>query len=359
MATRQGTVYGLYGPPGDDVNPSLLATSHQNSVSGHQGSNQNIIQSQEDAESSISRKSSLISSSAASTRAKAKAEAAKTNLQFAKKKAELMKQEAQRAAQLEAQEKSHQAQFKANLMVLEAEKEAAVASAKETVYEAADLENLERINIDASPTNVTDRTRDFVRTHFSEEALERPETPPVTSSPTQATAPHPTRNDDQTCLSPDFTSPQMHFSQPQTLPVSQQPVQHQTFYNAPPRPWPSQHPIQNQVFSFQQPIISHSRPMPSIYQPVPAVYQPIPTVYQPAQKQQPDPFMSLTKHLMKKELISTGLLKFDDNPANFRAWKASFKAATEDLELTAAQELNLVMKWLGEKSLKIVGPYVQ
>ncbi len=99
--------------------------------------------------------------------------------------------------------------------------------------------------------------------------------------------------------------------------------------------------------------------MPSIYQPVPAVYQPIPTVYQPAQKQQPDPFMSLTKHLMKKELISTGLLKFDDNPANFRAWKASFKAATEDLELTAAQELNLVMKWLGEKSLKIVGPYVQ
>ena len=59
---------------------------------------------------------------------------------------------------------------------------------------------------------------------------------------------------------------------------------------------------------------------------------------------------------MKKELISTGLLKFDENPANFRAWTAAFRSATEDLELTAAQELTLLMKWLGEKSSKIAAP---
>ena len=74
------------------------------------------------------------------------------------------------------------------------------------------------------------------------------------------------------------------------------------------------------------------------------------------QQQHPEPFLAFTKHLMKKELISTGLLKFDDNPVTFRAWKAAFMSTTEDLELTTAQELNLVMKWLGEKSSKIATP---
>eukprot|EP00794_Sanderia_malayensis_P003911 gene3911-4452_t len=199
-----------------------------------------------------------------------------------------------------------------------------------------------------------DRTRDFITNHFSEKDHKHPKDPPVTSFSTQSTAPHPTGFSVQAGSSPEFISPQTHFSQSQTLPVVQQPVHHQTFHSAP--AIRSEHPLRNQVSSFQQPGISHSQPMPTVYQPMPTVYQPIPTVYQPVQTQQPDPFTSLTKHLMKKELISTELLKFDDNPANFRAWKASFKAATEDLELTEAQELNLVMKWLGEKSLKIVNP---
>eukprot|EP00794_Sanderia_malayensis_P002285 gene2285-2629_t len=276
MSTRQGTVHG---PLGEDVGASLLVTSHQSSISGHQRSTLNLSHIEEDQASMSSRKSSQASSSAASIRAKAKAEAAKANLQFAKKKAEL------------------------------AEKEAAVASAEERVYEAAELEGSERINIDVAPTNVMDRTRDFITTHFSEKDHKHPKDPPVTSFSTQSTTAHPTGFSVPAGSSPEFMSPLTHFSESQTLPVVQQPVHHQTFYSAP--PIRSEHPLRNQVSSFQQPGISHS-------QPVPTVYQPMPTVYQPIQTQQPDPFMSLTKHLMKKELISTGLLKFDDNPANFR-----------------------------------------
>eukprot|EP00794_Sanderia_malayensis_P004326 gene4326-4899_t len=304
MSTRQGTVYG---PLGEDVGASLLVTSHQSSISGHQRSTLNLSHIEEDQASMSSRKSSQASSSSRSGKSKSTI----------------------------CKEKSR------------AEKEAAVASAEERVYEAAELEVSERINIDVTPTNVMDRTRDFITTHFSEKDHKHPKDPPVTSFSTQSTAPHPTGFSVQAGSSPEFMSPLTHFSQSQTLPVVQQPVHHQTFYSAP--PIRSEHPLRNQVSSFQQPGISHS-------QPVPTVYQPMPTIYQPVQTQQPDPIMSLTKHLMKKELISTGLLKFDDNPANFRAWKASFKAATEDLELTEAQEINLVVKWLGEKSLKIVNP---
>eukprot|EP00795_Rhopilema_esculentum_P000878 gene878-10629_t len=74
------------------------------------------------------------------------------------------------------------------------------------------------------------------------------------------------------------------------------------------------------------------------------------------QQEQPDAFSTLTKHLMKRELISTPLLKFDENLANFRAWKTFFKSTTEDLELTVAEELNLVIKWLAEKSSRTVAP---
>lgn len=58
----------------------------------------------------------------------------------------------------------------------------------------------------------------------------------------------------------------------------------------------------------------------------------------------------LTRYLIRKEMVSSSLLKFDDHPENYLSWKASFKTATKDLNLTAQEELDLMTKWLEPQS---------
>ncbi|CAJ0919046.1 unnamed protein product [Ranitomeya imitator] len=48
------------------------------------------------------------------------------------------------------------------------------------------------------------------------------------------------------------------------------------------------------------------------------------------------------RFMVSRELISTSLSKFDDRAENYRAWKATFKAAIADLNLSAEQELDLM-----------------
>ncbi|KAM4036356.1 uncharacterized protein ACNLHF_015279 [Anomaloglossus baeobatrachus] len=66
------------------------------------------------------------------------------------------------------------------------------------------------------------------------------------------------------------------------------------------------------------------------------------------------------RFMVSRELINTSLMKFDDRAESYRAWKATFKAAIANLNLTAEQELDLMIKWLGPgstnriKSLKTV-----
>ncbi|XP_039870639.1 uncharacterized protein LOC120723317 [Simochromis diagramma] len=49
-------------------------------------------------------------------------------------------------------------------------------------------------------------------------------------------------------------------------------------------------------------------------------------------------------------MLSTGLLQFDDHPENYWVWKASFQSAIKDLHVTAQEELDLMVKWLGVES---------
>lgn len=58
----------------------------------------------------------------------------------------------------------------------------------------------------------------------------------------------------------------------------------------------------------------------------------------------------VTKYLIRREMLSAGLLKFDDHPENYWAWKASFQSAIQDLNLSSRKELDLITKWLGEES---------
>ncbi|XP_057694147.1 uncharacterized protein LOC130917078 [Corythoichthys intestinalis] len=56
------------------------------------------------------------------------------------------------------------------------------------------------------------------------------------------------------------------------------------------------------------------------------------------------------KYLIRREIISSGLIQFDDKPENYWSWKASFLSATKDLNLSAREELDLLSKWLGVES---------
>lgn len=58
----------------------------------------------------------------------------------------------------------------------------------------------------------------------------------------------------------------------------------------------------------------------------------------------------LTKYLKWKEMISSGILRFDDWPENYWVWKASFLSAIQDFEVMAEEELDLLSKWLGPQS---------
>ncbi|XP_035984492.1 uncharacterized protein LOC118558128 [Fundulus heteroclitus] len=55
-------------------------------------------------------------------------------------------------------------------------------------------------------------------------------------------------------------------------------------------------------------------------------------------------------YLIRKELVSTGLMHFDDKPENYWAWKTSFMDATKELNLSPREELDLLAKYLGPKS---------
>lgn len=50
--------------------------------------------------------------------------------------------------------------------------------------------------------------------------------------------------------------------------------------------------------------------------------------------------------------MSASLLKFDNRPENYWSWKASFQNTTKDLNLSAREELALIVNWLGAEFLE-------
>lgn len=60
--------------------------------------------------------------------------------------------------------------------------------------------------------------------------------------------------------------------------------------------------------------------------------------------------LHFAKFIAHRKLVTTGLTKFDNNPENFRVWESSFANATQDLQLSASKELDLLVKRLGKES---------
>ncbi|XP_037509614.1 uncharacterized protein LOC119386370 [Rhipicephalus sanguineus] len=79
-----------------------------------------------------------------------------------------------------------------------------------------------------------------------------------------------------------------------------------------------------------------------------------PPAYTPPPNSPSSELVGVLKFLCRKDLVSTGLTKFDDRPENFRAWKSSFKGVIRDVDLSAQEELDLLIKWLGPESSRQV-----
>lgn len=56
------------------------------------------------------------------------------------------------------------------------------------------------------------------------------------------------------------------------------------------------------------------------------------------------------RYFARRELVTTGLLQFNDQPESYRAWRRSFLNALRGLELTPSEEMDLLVKWLGKQS---------
>ncbi|XP_038160221.1 uncharacterized protein LOC119795998 [Cyprinodon tularosa] len=78
-------------------------------------------------------------------------------------------------------------------------------------------------------------------------------------------------------------------------------------------------------------------------------------ILQPQQEQSPNKnadttTSDLARFFAKSQLVTGGLSKFDDMPENYLSWKATFEHTIRDLSLTASEEMNLLIKWLGPES---------
>ncbi len=60
--------------------------------------------------------------------------------------------------------------------------------------------------------------------------------------------------------------------------------------------------------------------------------------------------LDFAKLIACRELVTTWLTMFDNNPEKIRAWESSFINATQYLQLSASEELDLLVKWLGKES---------
>ncbi len=246
--------------------------------------------------SKSSRRSSRSSASVAATRARAKAEAARAKAYYAEKEAAMMRKKAE---------------VEADLFVLQSQKEATAASAEAAIYEAAaDIEegNLDEL-VSETHSVRTQRTKEYVQKH----AIEQHQQQFV-----------------------DIAIQQSSFR-------SAEPLQHEATGSCR-REYPSygmeELKIKQETMDNQKKEVHGCR---SAFQasPNPSIREPMVSL----------PYTSdLANYMVRKEMVSSGLMMFDDCPENYWAWKSSFQDVTKDLGLTAREEIDLLTKWLGPES---------
>lgn len=290
---------------------------------------------------SSSKSSSKSSVASAAAKARAKAEAARTRVTFAQKELELKKQR----AKLDLEK----ATLQADLEALELEKAAAAANAEAEVLEAAvetEYEDMRSARSGISPQTIRQRTKAYLE-HQAQVSFE-PAPPPSHMAPPPLDEVMPPTKQEVPELTPAYdckATPKRDAKQSEYLPAPE----HQTHLSEHPshsryQP-PSSHP-QNPQSSFKA---YQEQGSPSFR---PASYSNhfIRNNPQDSPSTSAAHMIDFAKYLARRELVTTGLTKFDDQPESYRAWESSFLNATQDLELTASEELDLLVKWLGKES---------
>ncbi|KAL0159525.1 hypothetical protein M9458_043250, partial [Cirrhinus mrigala] len=267
--------------------------------------------------SSSSSKSSVASAAA---KARASAEAARAKMAFAKRQLEMKKEK----ARLEQE----RATVEANLEALELEREAAAALAEAEVLEVAAMERDDnRSEISALSSHViSKRTEEYVKQH-TQMSSDFSTLPLIISSATCAQESVPCLIDKSQSMNVAYDADTNTVQERNRLYDSerlQSTRLSESPYNLP-------HSLPNAAFKASP----HQDPAPKV-----CTAQSDTQYYSQSQA---TPMLDFAKFIARRELVTTGLTKFDDNPENFRAWESSFVNATQDLQLSA-------IKWLGKES---------
>ncbi|XP_057684651.1 uncharacterized protein LOC130910980 [Corythoichthys intestinalis] len=90
------------------------------------------------------------------------------------------------------------------------------------------------------------------------------------------------------------------------------------------------------------------------FKPLMPVIQTAPKAFNHSECAPTQPTYDLAKYLARSQLITIGLSAFDDQPMNYWAWKSSFKNAVAGLDLSAVEELDLLIRYLGKNSARQV-----
>ncbi|XP_025766921.1 uncharacterized protein LOC112848107 [Oreochromis niloticus] len=245
--------------------------------------------------SSRSSTSSRVSYEAA--RARAKAEAAKTRLAFTEKEGEL---------------RVEKARLEAKIDYISLQKEAEAAQAEAEVLEAAagdvNESNNKEFDFLPLPESALKRTDHYVTQHTQDQF---PQEPKVENDSTLPPTSTPFLSYNQNAQ-PQLIDNGASFPQNNAQPF------HMNF------PQQEDERYQHRVLSDNRPHLNSSHNI--------------------------DSSTDLAKFLAKSQLVSSGLTKFDDLPEHYEAWRETFINTIESLSLSASEEMDLLIKWLGKES---------
>ncbi|XP_044141603.1 uncharacterized protein LOC122931595, partial [Bufo gargarizans] len=235
--------------------------------------------------------------------------------------------EAQRAAQqakmaahqaeMEAQRAAHQAKMEAQSKALQAEADSQIKILQMEGEEAASLASITSAKIQSSPVPPTNDTVLTPNAETSQLYMPKPLQVYNASTSMQQTG--------STHVNNKVTSsdkPQLKPKPAQASETTPQLNAHETSF------YPGKtHPTSPENFHTQG----------------------VPQVTLTPRSERPD-MNDFARYMVRFELINTSLSRFDDCPESYRAWKSTFKATIADFNLTAKEELDLLIKWLGPKS---------
>jgi len=266
--------------------------------------------------SSRSKSSAKSTTTSVMIRMKAKVEATKASLDFAAKEAELKKAHAlveEKAMKADAELQRQKLSIQADLEFLNVQKEAEVAHVeyKAAIEEAESQDDIRSLR-DVPKLDHLERTRQFVEN-------QRNVTIPQELEYTQDRINYPVDNESNT------------YNQPQpTFNVITAPQNCNTFV---PR-----HLVHGQTHNTHEPVTTEN-------------------VNDTVQQTNTDnsnniALTELSRFLLKKDLLLSRFSRFNDRPESYALWKSSFQAITKELLVTAVEESELLIKWLGSESSK-------